>query len=119
MGSQYKQEDSYESGDVVSARLFFTDGTGTKVRPALILATPYVSRYILCQITSRHRAGSHYQIPLKPDELSGGSLNKDSFIDVSDLITVSDDVIYKKLGSLSYFKLKQVRDIVYNIIMGE
>jgi mRNA interferase MazF len=102
----------------VIAQFFFTDMSQAKKRPALILANFSGDDYFLCSITAVLRTRDPFQIPLGKDELRGGSLDRDSFIRPSLMMTVHEGLIYHKVGSLPDDKMKRVRETIVNIIMG-
>ncbi|AFM24691.1 type II toxin-antitoxin system PemK/MazF family toxin [Desulfomonile tiedjei] len=110
---------TFQPGDVVIAQFFFTDMSASKKRPALILADFSGDDYFLCSITAALRTHDPFQLPLGRDELEGGSLNRDSFIRPSLMMTVHEGLIYYKIGSLPSDKMKQVRETIVDIIMGK
>jgi mRNA interferase MazF len=110
---------AFQPGDVVIAQFFFTDMSAAKKRPALILAGFSGDDYFLCSITAVLRSHDPFQIPLGKTELNGGSLDRNSFIRPSLMMTVHEGLIYHKVGFLSEDKLKQVRETIVNIVMGK
>ncbi|MFH1113084.1 MAG: type II toxin-antitoxin system PemK/MazF family toxin [Pseudomonadota bacterium] len=87
---------TYEPGDVVIAQFFFTDMSQAKKRPALVLANFSGEDYFLCSITAVLRTNDPFQIPLLKDELHGGSLDRDSFIMPSLMMTVHGGLVFCK-----------------------
>jgi mRNA interferase MazF len=110
---------TFQPGDVVIAQFFFTNMRQTKKRPALILASFSGDDYLLCAITAVLRTHDPFQLSLGKTELEGGSLDKESFIRPSLLMTVHEGLIYHKVGALPEPKMKEVRETIVNIIMGK
>lgn len=75
-------------GDVVAVLFPYSDGSGSKRRPALVLAEADERDIILCQITSRPYSSAH-PIPLRRADLASGTLSVDSFIRPEKLFTAS------------------------------
>jgi mRNA interferase MazF len=109
----------FQPGDVVVAEFFFTDGKQTKIRPALVIASFSGDDYLICSITSVVRADDPFKIPLGKSDLIGGNLFVDSHIRPSLLMTVTEGLIHKKIGSLPDNIMKQVRETIVNIITGK
>lgn len=109
----------FQPGDVVVAEFFFTDGKQTKIRPALVIASFLGDDYLICFITHVVRANDPFKIPLGKSDLIGGTLIMDSHIRPSLLMTVTEGLIQKKIGSLPDYIMKQVRETIVNIIMGK
>ena len=110
--------EEFQRGYVVFARFIFTDVSQAKNRPAVIIAPVSHADFILCPITSRVRHNDPFQIPLKKDEIVGGQLPQDSYIRPSLIMTVNRSLILWKQGALPPDKLKQVTDMIVNIVTG-
>jgi len=90
------------SGDVVLARVQFTDSFEVKTRPALVLFEEY-DNLVLAGITSNT---SMKGIPLTVRE---GAI-RDSVIKTNYIFTVTRLMIKKKLFTISSLRRKQVHD---------
>lgn len=104
--------DSYRQGDVVLVPMDFTDGTGSKGRPAIVVS---VDRYhqlspdvLVASITSHLDAVAHPgDHPIHHWKEAG--LLKPSLAQTK-LATVDQPVIRRKLGTLHTDDLKQFQD---------
>jgi len=86
-------------GDVVAVFFPFSDLTGKKKRPALIVKDISGDDFILCQITHKSHKKLE-EVELIKDNLKEGRLQKDSFIRFSKIFTVDKSLIEYKIGSL-------------------
>ena len=77
----------------------FSDLSGAKLRPALVLAPTDHDDWLLCQITSKAYTDPS-AIQLSDSELSEGSLNKTSFARARKLFTANVDLIVKRVAIL-------------------
>lgn len=84
-------------GDIVVIPFPFSDLSGSKKRPAFVLADLYGDDIILCQITSQHNKDS-YSIPLKQADFVQGSLPVSSFIRPNRIFTADKNIIIKNVG---------------------
>jgi mRNA interferase MazF len=91
-----------KAGDVILTKIQFTDTFEIKIRPALILFKE-LDNVIVAGITSNI---SMKGIPLTKKE---GAI-KDSIIKLNYIFTISENMIEKKLFSLSKEKKKKVFD---------
>ncbi|MBI5574200.1 MAG: type II toxin-antitoxin system PemK/MazF family toxin [Elusimicrobia bacterium] len=110
----------FNLGDVVLIGFPFTDLSGSKQRPALVISSKWYNEnkidIILAAITS--------QIPAKPDEdeylLSHKEQNlagllKQSIVKVGKIITLDQRLIRKKLGHLQDETLFHIKNILLKI----
>jgi mRNA interferase MazF len=109
----------FQPGDVVVAEFVFTDMSYTKKRPALVVASFPGDDYLVCCITSVVRAHDPFKVPLGKSDLIGGNLMVDSHIRPSLLMTITEGLIHRKIGSLPDNIMKQVRETIANIITGK
>lgn len=75
-------------GDIVVLPFPFSDGSGVKRRPALVLAEADDRDVIVCQVTSRPYASRHH-VKIGRDSFSHGSLPLVSFARPEKLFTAS------------------------------
>lgn len=101
-------------GSVVVVDFLFTDRSGSKLRPAVVLAKLIGDDFILCPISSSRR--DVYSIALNADELIGGSLHRDSYIRPNLLMTIESKLILRKIGDLPPAKMQLVVDRVIDIL---
>ncbi len=96
---------SYKRGDVVLVLFPFTDLTGTKQRPALVISPDVFNSIrddvLIAAITSQvpaNLAVDEFLIP--PAELSVGGLPKSSIVRLLKLISLHQRLIVKRIGRL-------------------
>ena len=107
--------EKFIKGDVVVIPFPFSDLSGSKRRPALVLADLKGDDIILCQITSQQNDDS-YAVSLNNKDFSNGSLPVNSNIRPNRIFTADKTIIIKKAGSISNTKMKSVIDSVHQII---
>ena len=100
-------------GDVVVLPFPFSDLSGNKRRPALVLTNLTGDDLLLCQITSQQNPDS---IHLNINDFTLGSLFKDSFIRPTKLFTADKVIIVRKAGHINPKILNQVIDSVIKIL---
>jgi mRNA interferase MazF len=101
-------------GDVVAVPFPFSDLSGKKLRPALVLAVIEHDDLILCQITSRAFI-SKKAIELNQSDFLEGNLPLKSYIRTGKLFTAEATIIQKHKGKLQNqllnLVLKEVQEI--------
>jgi len=90
----------FSSGDIVLAKMQFTDSFEIKTRPAVVLFEE-LGNIVVAGITSNLRMKG---IPLSTSE---GAV-KDSVIKLNYIFTVTDEIVSKKLFELSKEKRRMV-----------
>ena len=88
----------FVTGSVVIINWPFSDLSGSKIRPAIVVAGNNYGGYILCQVTSQsyHQAA----IELHPNSFQSGSLNKVSYMLYTQLFTADDQVVRREHGRI-------------------
>jgi mRNA interferase MazF len=86
-------------GDVVVVSFPFSDLSGSKRRPALIVALGEFDDIILSQITSRAYSSSS-AIPLDSESFANGGLDHTSYLRPDNLFTASGSIILRTVGTL-------------------
>lgn len=102
-------------GDIVVMHFPFSNLSGSKKRPAMVIATPNGNDPILCQITSK-QVNDTYSVPLTEKEFKSGSLRQDSNIRPNKIFTADTSIIDYKIGSLKLAKTSKVVEAVCSII---
>jgi mRNA interferase MazF len=92
-------------GDIVLIPFPFTDFTGEKLRPALVLINSSQD-ITVCFITSQLKWKEDTDINLYPSKLNG--IKKQSLIRVSKITTLDKKLAIGKLGSLSNEEITNV-----------
>ena len=103
-------------GDIVVIPFPFSDLSGSKKRPALVVATMQGDDVILCQITGQFTRDD-YAIPLTTNEMKQGALNQPvSHIRPNRLFTADSAIINRKVAALKDDTLQEVIDAIIDII---
>ncbi len=102
----------FVKGDVVIIPFPFSDLSGNKKRPALVLVDLAGDDIILCQITSQFGT-DNLAIPITSYHFDSGSLPISSYIRPSRIFTADKNIIIKKTGTL---KNEIVQTVVNKII---
>ena len=112
-------------GEVVIVDFPYSDQTGRKVRPALVVQSNVWNQRlddtILALITgSRHRrvgATTQYFVDISTDEGQQTGLRFDSVIQCENLITYDQSLILRVIGSLSTSAMRQI-DACLKAVLG-
>lgn len=107
--------EKFIKGDLVVIPFPFTDLSGSKKRPALVVANIKGDDLWLVQITSQ-AVSDRYAIPLSGSDLLNGHFNYASNIRPNKIFTLSKDIVSYKIGSVNSEKLSQVESVLVNII---
>lgn len=102
----------FVKGEVVVIPFPFSDLSGSKRRPALVLADLPGDDLLLCQITSQS-SKDIYAIPLLAADFLNGSLPVNSFIRPTRLFTADRNIIIRKAGLV---RGKTINDVTQTII---
>lgn len=89
----------FVKGDVVVIPFSFSDLSGNKKRPALVLADLPGDDIILCQITSQQK-NDKFAIALNLTDFESGSLPIISNIRPTRVFTADKNIIIRKVGTL-------------------
>ncbi|HUD07204.1 MAG TPA: type II toxin-antitoxin system PemK/MazF family toxin [Candidatus Saccharimonadales bacterium] len=105
-------------GDVVAVPFPFSDLSGNKLRPAIVLASVEHDDLILCQVTSKSFA-SNKAIKLSASDFSDGGLPLTSYIRPDKLFTAEETIIRKRKGKLGLRLLHKVLTGVQELFVIE
>jgi len=97
----------FAKGDVIIASLSYSDFSGSKRRPALVVAAPQGLDPVLCLITSRARSDG-YDVAIGSEDFASGGLNRDSTVRVCHLFTLDPSLIDYTAGVLGPAKILEV-----------
>ena len=89
----------FVKGDIVIIPFPFSDLSGSKRRPAYVLADLAGDDIILCQITSQY-SKDNFAVPLAESDFVSGSLPAVSFIRPTRIFTADKNIIVRKAGSV-------------------
>lgn len=96
-------------GDVVVVPFPYSDLSGSKRRPALVVARSDRGDVVMCQITSRAYSGSS-TIGITDESFASGGLSRASFIRVGKLFTGSASLVLRTVGKLDERTTGRVRE---------
>lgn len=99
-------------GDIVLIPFPFTDLSGIKNRPALVLADAEID-VTVSFITTQLNWSEKFDIKVEPSQENG--LKKTSLIRLRKLATVDKDLVIGKIGNLSQDELVKVNHNLINI----
>ena len=103
------------AGAVVLITFPFSDLSGSKLRPAIVLASAGRDDWILCQVTS-NVYGDADAVSLRDPDFASGSLHRDSFVRPGKLFTANTALIRSQVGTLSALRLVDVRNAVIALL---
>jgi len=92
--------EEFVKGDIVVITFPFSDLSGSKKRPALVLANLQGDDIILCQITSQ-KIKDKYAIDIKVSDYKTSRLPVPSNIRPNRIFTADKEIIIKKAASLN------------------
>jgi mRNA interferase MazF len=101
-------------GDVVVTPFPFSDLTGEKKRPALVVANLQGDDLILCMITSQN-ARDEYAISLLNEDFATGSLKRESNVRPNRIFTADSGIVLYRIGTLESEKLHKVTNKIIDI----
>jgi len=107
--------EEFSVGDVVFVRFPFSDLSGQKLRPALLLAEAGRDDLVLCQITSQ-RYTDERAIKLESDDFSQGRLIKASYIRPAKLFTANMSIVEKTVGRVKPEVIRLVVNEIANLL---
>lgn len=103
------------AGDVLLLKFPFSDLSGAKLRPVLVLALADRDEYIFCQITSQRRTDRR-AIELTDDSFDEGGLRKSSFVRPTKMFTAHRSRMIRRVGRLKDNVKSAVREAVIQLI---
>ncbi len=108
------------SGEVVLVSFPFTDLSGRKLRPAVVLAAgDYHDDIILCQITSQDYGDREAVAIDAVSDFATGTLAKASFARPRKLFTANTRLLNRSIGTLKQARLDAIISSVVNAIAGK
>lgn len=104
-----------QRGDVVLVEFPFSSGTGSKLRPALIVQSDHNNRRLTNVImvaitTTTHRSGEPTQLFIDSSTADGrqSGLVRDSVVTCENVITVAQGLVRRKIGQLTDAMMRQI-----------
>ena len=101
----------FVKGDVVVVPFPFSDLSGSKRRPALVLTDLRGDDIMICQITSNPKDDIFAQA-LKSEDFVSGSLPVASFIRPLRIFTADKHIVFHKIGQITPERMNKVIDAI-------
>ena len=105
----------FVQGDIAVIPFPFSDLSGSKRRPALVIADLGDKDVILCQITSVVHTDP-YTVPLDETDFETGTLARKSFIRVNKIFTASRRLLEPPICRLKPEPIRRVIDVLIGIV---
>ena len=105
----------FVKGDIVVLSYPFSDFSGTKRRPALVIADLDGDDVILCQITSQAKT-DRYAIKLQDEDFINSKLNVNSVVRPNKIFTADSNIILYTACKISGEKTDAVINAIIDII---
>jgi len=105
---------TFIKGDIIVIPFPFSDLSGSKRRPAMVLADLQGDDIMLCQITSQ--PNDNTAIAITNADFSNGSLPVNSYIRPNRIFTANKNIIIRKAGTINNTIFDSVVDAVYKLI---
>ena len=102
----------FVKGDVVVVPFPFSDLSGSKRRPALVLTDLRGDDIMICQITS-HPTDDIFAQALRPEDFVSGSLPVNSFIRPLRIFTADKHNVFRKIGHITSERMNKVIDAIF------
>jgi len=106
----------FVKGEVVVIPFPLSDLSGSKRRPALVLADLPGDDLILCQITSQNSPKDPFAIPLESSDFKNGSLPVASNIRPNRIFTADKNLIVRSAGVVADALYQAVFNTITSII---
>jgi mRNA interferase MazF len=107
--------EKFVKGDIVVIPFPFSDLSGTKRRPALVLSDLQGDDIILCQITSQ-QTKDKYSLPIKNQDFILNKLPVLSNIRPNRIFTAYKNIIIKKVASINRIAFNAVIEKIFEIL---
>jgi mRNA interferase MazF len=107
-------------GDVVEVNWPFSDMTGSKIRPAVVVQADYLNGLIddtiLVQVTSTHHGIPGTEVVLDPSVETGSGLSKVCVANCMNILTRDQALIVRTVGYLSDATLLKIGDCLKQVL---
>ena len=104
-----------KKGDIVLVRFPFTDLSGEKVRPALVLTSENKEGDLLLAFLRKHLCEKEHSIAILAEQ--GTGLKKESLLRLDKMTTLNKRIILGRIGSLSAHKLSEVDQKLKSLLL--
>ena len=107
--------EKFVKGDIVVIPFPFSDLSGSKKRPALVLTNLQGDDIILCQITSQ-QTQDKYAIPLSEQDFSFNKLPVLSNVRPNRIFTADKSIIVKKVAAINKNVFTSVIESIFTLL---
>lgn len=99
-----------KQGDIVIINFPFTSLEKSKVRPALVISNEKFNKgvNIILLAISTQKGNKRYCESLEQDDLNSGKLLKESYVRLSNILSLEKKLILKKVGTIKKSKVETV-----------
>ncbi len=104
-------------GSIYLAKIYFTDGIDYKLRPILIIKQNSFGDYIYIPFTTNSK--NKNSIEFTNDFLENGSFNKESYLIIDKICTISPNLLDKKIADIKEDNLFEIYDRYCSFLKGE
>ena len=106
----------HKHGKIVLIPFPFTDLSGLKIRPAVIVSNkPVGDDVVVAFISTNIKKKEKFGIFIKMDRQNG--LKSDSIVLISKMATLEKKIIVGEIGQLSDIHIKQVKEKINNLFL--
>jgi mRNA interferase MazF len=105
----------FMKGDIVVIPFPFSDLSGSKRRPALVIADLDGDDIILCQITSVAH-NDNYAVPIDTADFESGTLPVKSFVRPNKIFTAARQLVLYSAGRLQSETMRTITSAVIEIL---
>ncbi len=102
--------------DIVVIPFPFSDLTGAKRRPALVITNLKGEDLILCKITSKKVRDKYAIVITEEEDFEEGSLRQESNVRPNKIFTADGSIILYKVGRLKREKVEKIIETIVKII---
>jgi mRNA interferase MazF len=104
--------------DIVLVSFPFSDLSEQKKRPAIIIKGLEGENNIVCQVTTKKKKFSKYEVPLNRNQCEG-NIRFESFVYVDMIFTLHESLIVSKIGKIKDANVKdkisqKIKDIFFS-----
>ena len=107
-------------GDVVLADWYYTDLSGSKLRPAVVVQADFlnvlIDDTILVQVTGTRHGIPGTEVEVDPAVETSSGLTKRSYVCCTNIMTEEQAQIHKVIGSLSDAIVRQIEDCLKKVL---
>ena len=108
----------FKRGDIILLPFPFSDATGAKMRPSLVLAElPYYGGmdYLVCMISSQNTSDPH-STEILPSDLTAGRLSVRSYLRPLYLFGADGNVIVRRIAIMNPAKTDEAAQIIESTV---